>query len=639
LIKWKDESESWIPLKDMRESHPIEVAEYAKARGIDVEPAFAWWVPYTLRKRDVILSAIKTRVRKMTHKYGIELPTSVAHAIEIDRKNGDTKWQDAIALEMVNVGVVFEVLDGKPIPIGWRKVTGHLVFDVKMDFTRKARWVLDGHKTPDIVGSTYAGVVSRESVRIAFTYAALNGLKVCAADIRNAYLQAPSSQKDYVICGPEFGLENVGKPALIHRALYGGKLAGRDFRNHLRACMYQIGYKPCLADPDVWSRPAKQPDGSNCYEYILLYIDDALAIGVNAEKMLREEVGRFFELKQDSIGLPKIYLGARMREVVLENGVKAWGMSSSQYVQAAVKNVKKYLEILGKKLPAKAKTPMQTSYRPELDVTEELGAQEGSYYQLLIGILRWMVELGRIDICLEVSMMSSHLALPRQGHLEQLLHVFAYLKKNHNAELVLDPSDPVVDETSFDRKDWTSSEFGHVQGKEELPGNMPEPRGFGFVMRAKVDADHASDTISRRSRTGFIVYLNCAPIYWMSKKQTSVESSTFGSEFIAMKQCCEYIRGLRYKLRMMGIPCEGLAYVYGDNQSVLANTTIPDSTLKKKSQSIAYHFVREGAARDEWRTSYINMHDNESDLLTKVLPSGEKRKGFVRRLLHHIYDG
>jgi hypothetical protein len=249
-----------------------------------------------------------------------------------------------------------------------------------------------------------------------------------------------------------------------------------------------------------------------------------------------------------------------------------------------------------------------------------------------------MVELGRIDICLEISMLSSHLALPRQGHLEQVLHVFAYLKKHHNAELVLDPSDPVVDENSFELRDWTSSEFGHIQGKEELPRNMPEPRGFGFVMRAKVDADHASDTVTRRSRTGFIVYLNCAPIYWMSKKQTSVESSTFGSEFVAMKQSCEYIRGLRYKLRMMGIPCEGPAYIYGDNQSVLANTTIPDSTLKKKSQSIAYHFVREGAARDEWRTSYINTHENESDLLTKVLPSGEKRKGFVRRLLHHLYD-
>ena len=95
--------------------------------------------------------------------------------------------------------------------------------------------------------------------------------------------------------------------------------------------------------------------------------------------------------------------------------------------------------------------------------------------------------------------------------------------------------------------------------------------------------------------------------------------SSFGSEFVAMKQCREYLRGLRYKLRMMGIPCDGPVYISGNNQSVLANTTNPNLMLKKKSQSICYHFVREGATRDEWRTSYVNTHENEADLLTKVL--------------------
>ena len=168
---------------------------------------------------------------------------------------------------------------------------------------------------------------------------------------------------------------------------------------------------------------------------------------------------------------------------------------------------------------------------------------------------------------------------------------------------------------------------------------MPQPRGLGFVTTGKNNADHAAGTITRRSRTGFVVYLNCAPICWFSKKQSSVESSSFGSEFVAMKQLCEYLRGLRFKLQMMGIPCEGPAYIHGDNKSVLANTSIPDSTLKKKSQSIAYHLVREGVARDEWRTAYVSTHENESDLLTKVLPSGEKRKGFVKRVLHHIFRG
>ena len=101
-------------------------------------------------------------------------------------------WEDAIQLEMTNVKVAFKILEkDKPIPIGWRKSSGHLVFNVKMDFTRKARWVKDGHKTPTPENLTYAGVVSRESVRIALTYAALNEIGVVAADIKNAYLQPP----------------------------------------------------------------------------------------------------------------------------------------------------------------------------------------------------------------------------------------------------------------------------------------------------------------------------------------------------------------------------------------------------------------------------------------------------------------
>jgi hypothetical protein len=147
---------------------------------------------------------------------------------------------DALKLEMHNVGVAFEVLeDGKSAPQGWTKTSGHTIWDLQMDFTRKAKWALDGHNLPTRQGSTYAGVVSRESVRIALAYAALNGLEVCTADIRNAYLQASS---DDIICGPEFGVENEGKVAFIHRALYGGKSAGRDFRNHLRSCIHRIGF-------------------------------------------------------------------------------------------------------------------------------------------------------------------------------------------------------------------------------------------------------------------------------------------------------------------------------------------------------------------------------------------------------------
>ena len=120
-----------------------------------------------------------------------------------------------------------------------------------------------------------------------------------------------------------------------------------------------------------------------------------------------------------------------------------------------------------------------------------------------------------------------------------------------------------------------------------------------MTMRVYVDSDHAGDTVTRRSRTGFIIFLKSSPIYWSSKKQNLCETSSFGSEFCAMKQATEFVRGLRYKLKMMGIPVDGPALIFGENQSILANTTMPESTLKKKTQSIVYHFVREGSACDE----------------------------------------
>ena len=126
-------------------------------------------------------------------------------------------------------------------------------------------------------------------------------------------------------------------------------------------------------------------------------------------------------------------------------------------------------------------------------------------------------------------------------------------------------------------------------------------------------------------------------MYWYSKKQTLVETSIFESKFMAMKHYMEYIHGLQFKLQIMGIIINGPAFVHNDNQSVLANTTGPDSALKKKSNSIAFHFVQEGTARDDWRTTYIESDENTSDLLTKCLPSGEKQRKFGGRILHHLY--
>ena len=110
-IKWKNGTKQWVNLKDLKESNPVYVAEYVTARGIQDEPAFAWWVPYTLRKRGVIMSAVSSCVTKCSHKYGIEISTYITHATQTDQKNGNTFWTDAILKEMKNAGIVFTILD------------------------------------------------------------------------------------------------------------------------------------------------------------------------------------------------------------------------------------------------------------------------------------------------------------------------------------------------------------------------------------------------------------------------------------------------------------------------------------------------------------------------------------------------
>jgi hypothetical protein len=121
-------------------------------------------------------------------------------------------------------------------------------------------------------------------------------------------------------------------------------------------------------------------------------------------------INHYFKLKPDSIHPPDDYLGTKIKETMLPNGVKAWGQSSLHYIQNAVANLEDWMLKNGYKLPRKASTPMPTSYHPELDVLPLLDASLVNYYQSLIGVLWWAIEIGRIDITTEVSMLAAHMA-------------------------------------------------------------------------------------------------------------------------------------------------------------------------------------------------------------------------------------
>ena len=144
--------------------------------------------------------------------------------------------------------------------------------------TEKTKIVAGGHTTNPPVESTYAEVVSWESVWIAFTLVALNDIDIFVADIHNAYFTALFGEKIIFTCGTEFGSEHKGKTAVIVRALYGLRSSGSEFCNHLDSCMEALNYLPFRAYPNVWMQKARKSNGTEYYEYMLLYVGDCLAI-------------------------------------------------------------------------------------------------------------------------------------------------------------------------------------------------------------------------------------------------------------------------------------------------------------------------------------------------------------------------
>ena len=205
-VRWLNGSTNWIPLNVFKNSQPLILANYAKTMKIHDEPAFLWWVPHVLRKASRLLSKVKTLYHKNNLKFGIEVPKSIRDAILLDKENGNTFWQDAINKEMTNVKIEFKFLekDAHPPP-GYKKIQCHIIFDVKIDLTRKARFVAGGHLTDPPTAMTYASVVSRESVRMAFLLAGLNNLEILSDDIGNAYLNAYTQEKIYYRAGLEWG--------------------------------------------------------------------------------------------------------------------------------------------------------------------------------------------------------------------------------------------------------------------------------------------------------------------------------------------------------------------------------------------------------------------------------------------------
>jgi hypothetical protein len=287
-----------------------------------------------------------------------------------------------------------------------------------------------------------------------------------------------------------------------------------------------MNFAPSHGDPDVWMRMAFNPITKASYwEYLLVYVDDLLAIGSDPRATLYTlETDCNYVLKD--FGPPTRYLGASIGTYNLDNTMTCFFMAPYQYLVNAIVVVEGNLQKHGIKLHSiRSDVPMTPGYHPEVDTSDPLDADATNLYQSYVGILRWCIELGRIDICLALGKLSSYLACPRIGHMEAVLQVFSYLSK-HSHWLHLD---------------W--KEF-YPDAVGQLPHGMPIPLGKPIHMNMFCDASHMPDLVTRRSTTGSLMYLCGAPLVWYSKRHKTVESSTFGSEFVALRIATEKVEAL-----------------------------------------------------------------------------------------------
>ena len=203
-----------------------------------------------------------------------------------------------------------------------------------------------------------------------------------------------------------------------------------------------------------------------------------------------------------------------------------------------------------------------------------------------------------------------------------MIHLFGYLENSKQGRSVVDIGEPPIKRKALFMGDAEWTEF-YEDTEEDIPYDLPQADGNLATLTTYVDADHARDMVSCRSITGVLMLLNNTPVYWLSKRQKTVETSTYGSELIAARIAVDMIIAMRYKLRVLGVNLENRSTMLGDNMAVILNTTLPSSSLKKKHLACNYHRVREAIAGKIIAFGKIDTKDNVADVCTKPLPAPE----------------
>ena len=615
-VELEDGPKKWMTLDDLQMADPHLAIDYAVQNELQHDVEFGWVPEYTNFDFDIVemVQAYKAaKELKVKFKFGVEVPSSTKRALEIDRENGNQAWGEAIKLELSQIlGYrVFNVLQhGELMPKGYQRIPYHIVYDVKFDGRLKARLVAGGNRSPEVHREdVFSAVVSMEGVRLGFLMARMNGLRVCAGDVGNAFLHGTTHEKLYIIAGPEFGPELQGKRLIIHKSLYGLRTSAARYHEHLSVTLRKLGFEPTKADSDLWMRTHE--DGH--YEYVARYVDDVIAFAKDPLAIMKQLEDTYV---MKGVGTPRYYLGGDVKQ--LDEQWNRYGMYESFSAETYLDNVlPKISNMLGIHYK-KRHTPFDEKYHAELDETPLVSVERISLYRSLIGSGNWILTLGRFDIAYSLSTLARYNNAPREGHFNAVIRVFEYLNTHKNGEIVIDTSEAPVRKTTSLSRGFNWSEF-YPDVKEQIPEDMPNPQGKMASITCYVDADHARDNVTRRSVTGIVLLINNTPMMYLSKRQGTVETSTYGSELVASRIAVDMIIEQRYKLRMLGIKLEKTSLLVGDNMSVVLNTTLPSSNLKKKHQACNFHRVREMIAGSILSYGHIVSTENVADICTKPL--------------------
>jgi hypothetical protein len=258
LILWTTGEETWEDLSWIGAQDPITVAKYGQAHNLLNKPAWKRFKRMVGQEKQFIRMLKQANAAKIGKgpmmKFGIEVPKHFNDALRLDRVNGNNLWEEAIKTELEQINSCNTFTDyGKdsPPPKDFKKVPVHFGFDIKFDLRRKARLVAGGHLTKPIYNNApYSGIASLKSIRTCIFLAELNGLSLCAADVGNAYLEAETKEKLFIIAGPEFG-KLEGNTLIVHKALYGLRTSGARWAEHLADSLRAQGFRSSYADPAI----------------------------------------------------------------------------------------------------------------------------------------------------------------------------------------------------------------------------------------------------------------------------------------------------------------------------------------------------------------------------------------------------